>query len=136
MNVGAGARSAAICCVVVVLVVACSPPAAGPPGPAPAPPPGRAAAGPVLRPAAAWGPCAGYADTPEDRIAYADERFECARLQVPLDYAAPDGPAARSGSCASAAAGERVGSLVVNPGGPGASGMELVPAAGRALADS
>lgn len=52
--------------------------------------------------------------------------LQCAEIQVPLDYAAPAGetitlsllkvPASNSG--------QRVGSLVVNPGGPGGSGIE------------
>ncbi len=50
----------------------------------------------------------------------------CARLRVPLDYAHPDG---RTLSLAllDVPAGDpeqRVGSLVVNPGGPGASGVD------------
>jgi pimeloyl-ACP methyl ester carboxylesterase len=137
MNVGAGAWTAAICGVVVVLVTACSPPAAGPPGPAPAPPPVPA---PRLdrfyAQQLSWGPCAPFADTPEGRIAYADERFGCARLQVPLDYAAPDGPAAQVAVMRRRATGERIGSLVMNPGGPGASGLDLVPAMAARLADS
>jgi len=52
--------------------------------------------------------------------------FRCAQLSVPIDYAKPGGgtiqisvvrlPAARPGG--------RVGSLIINPGGPGASGID------------
>ena len=108
---------------------------------APAPPAATAAARPRLdrfyAQQLSWGPCADSPDHAEDRIAYADAGFECARLQVPLDYAAPG---RRRGQdrrcCASGPRGERIGSLVVNPGGPGASGMELVPALSGRLADS
>jgi hypothetical protein len=83
MKVGAGAWTAAICGVVVVLVTACSPPVVGPPGPAPGPPPVPA---PRLdrfyAQQLSWGPCAPFADTPEDRIGYADERFACARISA------------------------------------------------------
>jgi pimeloyl-ACP methyl ester carboxylesterase len=59
---------------------------------------------------------------------HACDQGECATLRVPLDYAAPHGrtiglAVARSRT---AKAGERIGSLLVNPGGPGASGLDLV----------
>jgi pimeloyl-ACP methyl ester carboxylesterase len=62
--------------------------------------------------------------------------FECATVQVPLDYDDP-----RSGRIslalirlpASGEAGERIGSLFVNPGGPGGSGFDLVLFAGQSL---
>ena len=62
------------------------------------------------------------------------EGFECTRLRVPLDYAKPGGdtfalPVVRARSSAGAS---RIGSLVVNPGGPGGSGVEYV----RAIAGS
>jgi hypothetical protein len=55
-------------------------------------------------------------------------QLECATLQVPLDYGNP-----RGGTIGIAVAKlpasdprRRVGSLVVNPGGPGASGVNFV----------
>ena len=39
-----------------------------------------------------WGPCASFAGRTTRTACFADERYDCARLEVPLDYAAPDGP--------------------------------------------
>jgi pimeloyl-ACP methyl ester carboxylesterase len=57
--------------------------------------------------------------------------FECTRVRVPLDYDRP-----RAGSVALAVSrrpaddtDERVGALLVNPGGPGASGVSFAPTA-------
>jgi pimeloyl-ACP methyl ester carboxylesterase len=56
-------------------------------------------------------------------------RFECATVQAPLDW---DDPSAGSidlalkRSQASGPAEERVGSLLINPGGPGGSGVEFL----------
>ncbi|GAA3700516.1 alpha/beta hydrolase [Nonomuraea antimicrobica] len=66
--------------------------------------------------AIAWAPCA------EEPAA------ECGKLTVPVDWAEPDGPTieiavARRKATDPAA---RVGSLVINPGGPGGSGVEAV----------
>lgn len=74
-----------------------------------------------------WGPCAGFATTDADRTAFADPAYDCTRLTVPLDYAAPGGRTASIGVLRQKATGERIGSLVTNPGGPGASGMSSVP---------
>ena len=51
---------------------------------------------------------------------------ECAELEVPLDYADPDGEAITLSVLKVPAGdpGQRVGSLVVNPGGPGGSGVD------------
>ena len=61
------------------------------------------------------------------------DQERCARLTVPLDYAKPKG---RTISLAvlevpAADKSRRIGSLVVNPGGPGGSGVDFV-ASGRA----
>ncbi len=71
----------------------------------------------------AFEPCAPYATTLANEALFANERFDCARMQVPLDYADPDGPRAEIALLRMKARGERIGSLVVNPGGPGGSGM-------------
>ncbi|MBB4934722.1 pimeloyl-ACP methyl ester carboxylesterase [Lipingzhangella halophila] len=64
------------------------------------------------------------------------EGFECATYQVPLDYAEPDGErldiAVRR---LPAAAEDAVGSLVVNPGGPGGSGVDYVGAADQIVSE-
>lgn len=75
----------------------------------------------------AWGSCDGYSASPETANAYRDPALECARLTVPLDYANPDGETAEIAVLRTKATGERIGSMVVNPGGPGVSGTSLVP---------
>lgn len=55
--------------------------------------------------------------------------FECAKLSVPLDYGKPDGEHIQIGVVRLPATGDRIGSLVVNPGGPGASGISYARAA-------
>jgi pimeloyl-ACP methyl ester carboxylesterase len=50
---------------------------------------------------------------------------DCATLDVPLDYADPEGEQIELYIARSPAAGERKGALFVNPGGPGAGAAEL-----------
>ena len=71
-------------------------------------------------------PCAPYATSAADEQTFADERFDCARVQVPLDYADPEGPRGEVALLRAKARGEKIGSLLVNPGGPGGSGMNIV----------
>jgi pimeloyl-ACP methyl ester carboxylesterase len=56
---------------------------------------------------------------------------QCARLMVPIDYSHPDGDTLRLELLKAPATGpsRRVGSLVVNPGGPGGSGVDFAKAA-------
>jgi pimeloyl-ACP methyl ester carboxylesterase len=50
--------------------------------------------------------------------------FECAKVRVPVDYAAPSGASITlSVVRLPSHGGERLGSLLLNPGGPGASGI-------------
>ncbi|MGQ0434270.1 MAG: alpha/beta hydrolase [Microthrixaceae bacterium] len=52
---------------------------------------------------------------------------ECARVRVPLDYSNPTGRMIELAVSRSAASGDRIGALFVNPGGPGAAGTDLPP---------
>ncbi|MDN5860363.1 MAG: alpha/beta hydrolase [Pseudonocardia sp.] len=74
-----------------------------------------------------WGSCATFAITASDEQRYAQGRFGCSRLEVPLDYAEPGGPTAQIAVLRQQATGQdRIGSLLFNPGGPGASGNRQV----------
>ncbi|MGW6937288.1 alpha/beta hydrolase [Lentzea sp. NPDC054927] len=71
-----------------------------------------------------WQDCAPFATTGSSRSAFGSKRdVECTRLQVPLDYAKPDGDTITVGVLRYKATGQKIGSLLINPGGPGASGM-------------
>lgn len=86
-----------------------------------------------------FGPCASYATTSADAIIFANPAFTCARLEVPLDYDNPDGRTAQIALLRVAAKGkpdQRLGSLLLNPGGPGFSGMSYATMAAEASADS
>src|SRR6266700_2017586 len=106
--------------VLALLVAGCtagSSPAAGTGG---RPSGGRPSGGPpapLPRQALSWRPCPGLG-----------QRLRCASLRVPLDYGKPGGrkiTLALSEVPATAPAGRRQGVLLVNPGGPGASGRGL-----------
>ncbi|MCP6391192.1 alpha/beta hydrolase, partial [Klebsiella pneumoniae] len=55
--------------------------------------------------------------------------FLCATAEVPLDYDKPDGQTNSIALKKREADGDAQGSLFLNPGGPGGSGVELVAAA-------
>ncbi|WP_067829860.1 alpha/beta hydrolase [Actinomadura kijaniata] len=77
-------------------------------------------------PALTWAPCAGLPQTGRTHPA-----LRCAALKVPLDYAEPDGEQIEIALVrlrSSGPAGTRVGSLVFNFGGPGASGVDTLAA--------
>lgn len=67
---------------------------------------------------------------------------ECATLEVPIDYANPGGETIGISVFRAAASSKnkRIGALVVNPGGPGGSGVDYAKAAdfivGRAVRDA
>jgi pimeloyl-ACP methyl ester carboxylesterase len=50
--------------------------------------------------------------------------FECGKLLVPIDYAKPGGATMRVAVIRKPASGKSRGSLIINPGGPGASGVD------------
>lgn len=81
-------------------------------GPAAAPGPAPATDDPAAHAAlGTWTPCAGS--------------FECTTLTVPRDWSAPDGATVDLAVTRHRASGDRIGSLLVNPGGPGASGVDF-----------
>jgi pimeloyl-ACP methyl ester carboxylesterase len=67
-----------------------------------------------------WGPCQA-APSDESRI---PPDAECGMLSVPVDYAKPDGDVAQIAMIRFRATGEKIASLIINPGGPGESGVQ------------
>lgn len=59
--------------------------------------------------------------------------FECGKIEVPLDYANPGGERIRISVIRLPAKGDRIGSILLNPGGPGGSGIEYARAAKSVL---
>ena len=58
--------------------------------------------------------------------------LECAQIQAPMDYTAPDGPTITLTMTSLKATDpeKRIGSLIINPGGPGGAGSDILIAAG------
>lgn len=52
--------------------------------------------------------------------------LECATLPVPLDWSEPAGPTVDLALARFEASGDRIGSLLSNPGGPGGSGIDFL----------
>ncbi|MEV4747007.1 alpha/beta hydrolase [Streptosporangium sp. NPDC049248] len=79
-----------------------------------------------------WGPCEGGGISlpgvaPSVPAQRADSRMECATLSVPLDYGNPYQTIDIAlNRIRGRAVHDRLGALLVNPGGPGASGRDLV----------
>ncbi|WP_291280184.1 alpha/beta hydrolase, partial [Galactobacter sp.] len=74
------------------------------------------------------------ADVPEELKSFYDQdvnwsecaQLECTTIKVPLDYDDPDGETIELAMNRLPAKGSKDGSLLVNPGGPGGSGLEYV----------
>lgn len=102
----------------------------------PAPPPGAELAR-FYDQELIFGSCAGYATTGSDETIFAAEpEFQCARLEVPLDYADPDGATAQVAMLRSPARGASMGSLLLSSGGPGGAGMNFAAIVSRTLAQN
>ncbi|MEU0899476.1 alpha/beta hydrolase [Streptomyces massasporeus] len=70
-----------------------------------------------------WGRCRATADGPAP-----SGEWQCATVRVPLDWSKPDGETIGLGLIrAKARGGDRLGSLLFNFGGPGASGVSMMP---------
>jgi pimeloyl-ACP methyl ester carboxylesterase len=79
----------------------------------------------------AWGSCERFVgDTGAIPTA------QCGTVSVPVDYAKPEGAQAQLAVIRIPATGDRIGVLVVNPGGPGASAVDTVAGMGASLADT
>ena len=76
----------------------------------------------------AWGKCAEFATGAAETRDFGSSTLECAYLGVPMVYAEPGGTTIKIGVLRKVAteSSARIGSLVMNPGGPGASGMSFV----------
>jgi pimeloyl-ACP methyl ester carboxylesterase len=74
-----------------------------------------------------WKACSGL-DGPDG--------YDCATLQVPLDYSKPAGPKIGIALDRLKATGTKIGSLLMNPGGPGASGVDSLDYLASLLSDS
>src|SRR6478609_10281951 len=59
---------------------------------------------------------------------------QCGTVSVPIDYANPQGAQAQLAVIRIPATGDRIGALMVNPGGPGASAVDTVAGMGVGLA--
>jgi pimeloyl-ACP methyl ester carboxylesterase len=97
-------------------------------GPASATPEGDATQGYGAPPV--WGACQQWVDAARTPTA------QCGTVSVPVDYDQPDGAQAQLAVIRIPATGDRIGALLVNPGGPGASAVDTVAGMGAALADT
>lgn len=115
-----GRLSAALVVLTTAVSAALSPVAAATP---------QAQEDPSYSVAPVWSSCAGIIDD-ISRLPTA----QCGTVAVPVDYANPQGAQAQLAIIRVPAAGPRIGVLVVNPGGPGASAVDTVAGMGSALA--
>jgi pimeloyl-ACP methyl ester carboxylesterase len=78
-----------------------------------------------------WGSCSAMLGD-----ASAIPTAQCGTVSVPVDYANPQGAQAQLAVIRIPASGDRIGPLVINPGGPGASAVDTVAEMGAALSDT
>ncbi|MCI0689145.1 MAG: alpha/beta hydrolase [Sporichthyaceae bacterium] len=76
--------------------------------------------------------------TQEPRWAGCGGDYECAKVKVPLDYTKPEDETIELAVIRLAAGSndERLGSLLINPGGPGASGVDYARSARAVLSEN
>ena len=77
-----------------------------------------ASAGPAAPPKVPWSDCRGDAGP---------KGFQCATVSVPRDPSHPGGAVIGMAIDRHRATGQKIGSLLVNPGGPGVSGVDFLP---------
>lgn len=89
------------------------------------------ATAPVAGATLTWGNCGRFLSHPEDVPS-----AQCAGVPVPIDYDHPGNGQAELAVIRIPATGPRIGALLINPGGPGASAVDMAAAMGPALANS
>ena len=94
--------------------------------------PSASAAPDTYTAAPVWGSCSQFFPVGPVRVPTA----QCGTVAVPIDYADPDGAKAQLAVIRIPASGQRIGTLVVNPGGPGASAVDTVASMGLAVGGS
>ncbi len=84
-----------------------------------------------------WEDCKDYATGEYDAEPLSDKAVQCTHLTVPLDYADPSGDTIRIGVLRKPATStsDRIGSLLVNPGGPGVAGLSTAVSVAKANDD-
>ena len=78
-----------------------------------------------------WGSCAQWLGNTSDI-----PTARCATVSVPVDYNKPDGAQAQLAVIKVPATGQRIGSLMINPGGPGQSAVDVVAGMAASFADN
>ncbi|MCK2217693.1 alpha/beta hydrolase [Actinomadura sp. ATCC 31491] len=83
-----------------------------------------------------WGPCTDIKRPDGEPPARQDGSVRCGKLTVPLDYDKPGGDTIELAliKLPATGKGQRLGSMVFNFGGPGASGVDTLDQAAKALA--
>lgn len=82
-------------------------------------------------PQADWGSCQQWLGDTGDI-----PRARCATVSVPVDYGQPDGAKAQLAVIKFPATGQRIGALMINPGGPGQSAVDVVAGMAASFGDS
>lgn len=118
-------RMRLLCSALLVATALCPPAASG------TPESGTGQTGESGSTAPQWGDCTGFVGDTGDIPA-----ARCTTIAVPIDYGHPDGQQAQLAVIRVPATGSRIGSLLVNPGGPGASAVDTVAGMAAALASS
>ncbi|WP_286670874.1 alpha/beta hydrolase [Mycobacterium paraterrae] len=123
--------SSALFSLTLTASVAVAAPAGSTPGYDAGPTPSPAAPQPASAPKLNWGSCSqivkGTKGVPG---------AQCGTVTVPVDYANPAGAQVQLAVIKIPATGPRIGALLVNPGGPGASAVDMVASMGPDLAGS
>src|ERR1700743_1543046 len=111
--------------------IALTPLSAATPGYDAGPTPSSGAPQPSSAPPLSWGSCGQVLSNPRDIPS-----ARCGTVAVPVDYANPGGAQVHLAVIRVPATGPRIGAVLVNPGGPGASAVDMVASMGADLAGS